>query len=130
MIADKQRAAAPGWTATSKAVRPKVSENAPGRNAVFMCGNGKVTEFSPTSQLSLFDSEGNAAAAAAAAANEMAFFFDAVREHLEGLKPGDRLSVLSCLYWAKAGQDRETLSGLLRKPLRPIFDTIAKEVLP
>ena len=112
----KQRAAAPGWTATSKAIRP----NAPGRNAVFMCGNGKVTEFSPTSQLSLFDSEGNAAAAE----NEMAVFFDTIRPHLEGLKASDRLSVLSCLYWRKTGGDRETLVALLRKPLRAVFEAI------
>lgn len=120
------RAAAPGWTATSKAVRPKVSENAPGQNAVFMCGTGKDTEEPSYLQKTLFDEMGNPAADA----DEMSIFFDAVCEHLEGLKPGDRLSVLSCLYWAKAGQDRETLSGLLRKPLRAVFHSITKEVLP
>lgn len=66
----------------------------------------------------------------AAAREEMAVFFDTIRPHLGGLKASDRLSVLSCLCWAKAGQDRETLSGLLRKPIRAVFDSIAKEVLP
>lgn len=91
-----------------------------------MCGTGKDTEEPSYLQKTLFDEMGNPAADA----DEMSIFFDAVCEHLEGLKPGDRMSVLSCLYWAKAGQDRETLSGLLRKPLRAVFHSIAKEVLP
>lgn len=122
-----KQTAAPGRTAVSKAaVRPKVSENTPGRNAVFMCSNGKDTEEPSYLQKTLFDEMGNPAADA----DEMSIFFDAVREHLEGLKPGDRLSVLSTLYWAKCGEDRETLSGLLRKPLRAVFEEISKEVRP
>lgn len=124
----KQAAATPGRAAaTSKAVRAvrkDVTERGIRTDAVLMCEN-KDTKVSPESQqLSLFDAMGNAAAAT----NEMGYFFDAVRPHLEGLKASDRLSVLSCLFWAKAGEDRETLAGLLRKPLRLVFENIAKEV--
>lgn len=117
------QAAAPGWTATSKAVRPKVSENAPGRSAVFSVANKGSEDYS-TNQLSLFDDLGNPSADT----NEMALFFDSVRPHLEGLKASDRLSVLSCLYWLKSGESEETLSALLRKPLRAVFEGIIDKV--
>lgn len=123
MIAAYSQAAAPGWTAASKAVRPKESENAPGRSAVFSVAN-KVSEDYSTNQLSLFDDLGNPSADT----NEMASFFDAVRPHLEGLKASDRLCVLSCLYWLKSGESEETLSALLRKPLRAVFEGIIDKV--
>lgn len=123
MIAANTQAAAPGWTATSKAVRPKVSENATGRNAVFSVANKGSEDFS-ANQLSLFDDLGNPTTET----NELDLFFDSVRPHLEGLKASDRLSVLSCLYWLKAGEDMETLSALLRKPLRPVFESIIYKV--
>lgn len=119
MIAAYTQAAAPGWTATSKAVRPKVSENATGRNAVFSVANKGSEDFS-ANQLSLFDDLGNPSADT----NEMALFFDSVRPHLEGLKASGRLSIISTLYWAKCGEDRKTLSGLLRQPLRAVFEAI------
>lgn len=115
------QAAAPGWTATSNAVR-KACENATRRNAVSRVADAchKDTEVSPT----LFDDMGNPAADT----SEMALFFDSVRPHLEGLKASDRLSILSGLYWLKAGEDRETLSALLRKPLRAVFEGIIDKV--
>lgn len=117
------QAAAPGWTATSKAVRPKESENAPGRKAVFSVANKGSEDYS-TNQLSLFDDLGNPSSDT----NEMALFFDSVRPHLEGLKASDRISVLSCLYWLKSGESKETLSALLRKPLRAVFEGIIDKV--
>lgn len=120
-----QQAAAPKTrTATSKEVRPKVSENATGRNAVLRVAN-KGTEDYSTKQLSLFGDLENPPSDT----NEMELFFDSVRPHLEGLKASDRLSVLSGIYWLKAGEDMETLSALLRKPIRPVFEHITKEVL-
>ena len=72
-----------------------------------MCGTGKDTEEPSYLQKTLFDEMGNPAADA----GEMSIFFDALREHLEVLKPGDRLSVISCLYWAKTGEDRKPFPG-------------------
>ena len=125
MIAAYTQAAAPGWTAASNAVR-KACDNATRRNAVSCVADAchKDSEVSATSQLSLFDDLGNPAADT----SEMALFFDSVRPHLEGLKASDRLSVLSSLYWLKAGEDRETLSALLRKPLRAVFEGIIDKV--
>lgn len=62
------------------------------------------------------------------AAREMEFFFTSIHPHLEGLRPSERLSVISCLYWLRAGEDKETITALLHKPLRAVFIEIAKEV--
>lgn len=91
----------------------------------FTCGvlQDKVTNVSLNlKEPTLFDSpEVNAA-------REMEYFFASIHPHLEGLRPGDRLSVISCLYWLRVGEEKETITALLRKPLRAVFDTIAKEV--
>lgn len=85
---------------------------------------GKGKEESANNQLSLFDADGEPTAAQ----DEMSVFFDTVRPHLQGLAPSDCMSVLSCLYWLKAGEDRETLAGLLRKPQRAVFEGIIDKV--
>lgn len=109
-----KQAAAPGGTAS------KYRESKPSAGAAFVrpCKCTKHSSF--RQEPTLFDESGESTAAR----EEMAVFFDTIRPHLEGLKASDRLSVISCLYWAKTGEDRKTLAALLRKPIRPVFEAI------
>lgn len=117
------KAAAPGHATARKRNRSQRGCPAMQRlSCVERFGKGK--EESANNQLSLFDADGEPTAAQ----DEMSVFFDTVRPHLQGLAPSDRMSVLSCLYWLKAGEDRETLAGLLRKPQRAVFEGIIDKV--
>lgn len=110
---------------TRRQVRTEVGMDVPTKRlSCVECVRKDTEESSITQEPQLFDAAGNPSSDNA----EMAAFFDAVRPHLEGLKSSDRLSVLSCLYWARSGEDRETLAALLRKPLRPVFEAISDKM--
>ena len=55
---------------------------------------------------------------------EMARFFDTIRPQVAHLNASDRLSIINAVYWTKAGEDKETIIPLLRKPLRAVFEGI------
>lgn len=114
----KQAAATPGWAAAASQTLGNNAKPSAGTAFVRSCKCTKDSSFQQ--EPTLFDEAGEPSAAR----EEMAVFFDTIRPHLEGLKAADRMSVLSCLYWYKAGEDRETLSALLRKPLRAVFEGI------
>lgn len=79
-------------------------------------------------QLSLFPVSAPATSTTSTEENpdsaEMARFLDTIRPQVAHLNASDRLSIINAVYWTKAGEDKETIIPLLRKPLRAVFEGI------
>lgn len=117
----KQRAAAPGRATASKRYRNTGGCTATER---LSCVASKDSKPLPISQLSLFDEQGNYNAAR----DEMTVFFDRLHELLSDQNPADRISLISCAYWVRSGESKETIAGLLKPRLRGVFEGIIDKV--
>lgn len=119
-----KRAAAPGYATAAKRNRCSL-RGCPATNRLSCVERfSKDTEDSSNGQLSLFDESGEPTSTR----EEMTDLFDRLRPMVAGLNPADRLSVISGAYWVLAGEDVETITGLLRKPLRGIFSDIIEKL--